>query len=183
MNQIIKDLINDPWPWWVGGPLIGLFVIVLLLVEKKQLGISSSYQYICAKVSPLKLDYFKDPGKNAWQFYFIIGVVLGGVIISSAIPAYQVAISDETVSTLENIGVTQQAGFAPAEIYNFSSSSLIILGLGGLFLGFGARYANGCTAGHAIMGCAQLAPSSIITTVFFFVGGLLATYFIIPLIL
>jgi Na+/H+ antiporter NhaA len=78
MNEVIEKIIYAPWPWWVGGPLIGIFVIALLLIEGKQLGISSSYQYVCAKLSPIKLDYFKDPEKIAWQFWFAIGLVLGG---------------------------------------------------------------------------------------------------------
>ncbi|MCB9224082.1 MAG: YeeE/YedE family protein [Crocinitomicaceae bacterium] len=183
MNQLYDIIFVKPWPWWVGGPLIGIFVILLLIIERKQLGISSSYQYICAKVSPWKLDYFKEPEKNAWQFFFILGVIAGGAILSFLTPAYEIGISEETIVTLDQIGIHEQKGFAPAEIYNFSTSSLLVIGLGGVLLGFGARYANGCTAGHAIMGCAQLAPSSIITTIGFFVGGLLATYLIIPLIL
>ena len=183
MNQIVKDIICKPWPWWVGGPLIGLFVILLLVIERKQLGISSSYQYICSRLSPWKLDYFKDPSKIAWQFYFVIGLVLGGAILYSLNPSYEIGISEETVTSLKQIGIEKQKGFAPAEIYNFSATSLIFIGIGGVLLGFGARYAGGCTAGHAIMGCAQLAPSSIITTICFFIGGLFATYFIIPLII
>lgn len=182
MNKLINKIIYEPWPWWVGGPLIGLFVLVLLLSEKKQLGISSSYQYICAKVSPWTLDYFKNPDKNKWQFFFIIGLVLGGAVVFYVVPTYSVAISSNTINDLSAIGVEPQAGFAPAELYNFSAGSVLVLGLGGIFLGFGARYANGCTAGHAIMGCAQLAPASIISTICFFIGGLAATYLIVPYI-
>lgn len=182
MKELVNEIIYSPWPWWVGGPLIGVFVIVLLLIERKPLGISSSYQYICSKLSPISLDYFKNPEKNAWQFFFVIGLIVGGGLLFYLNPAYEVGISPETVQTLNSIGVEQQVGFAPAELYNFSGSSLVYLGIGGLFLGFGARYADGCTAGHAIMGCAQLAPASILSTVFFFVGGLISTYFIIPLL-
>ena len=128
------------------------------------------------------MDYFKNPGKNAWQFFFVIGLIAGGGLLFFLVPAYEIGISAETIQTLNAVGIEQQVGYAPKELYNFSGSSILILGFGGLFLGFGARYANGCTAGHAIMGCAQLAPASLVSTAFFFVGGLVATYFIIPLL-
>ena len=183
MKEIVHNLIYEPWPWYIGGPLIGLFVIALILLEKKQLGISSSNQFICAKISPIKLDYFNKPEKNRWQFFFVIGLVLGGIIIHQLVPTYEIAITEGAQSKLSEIGVQSQAGFVPKELYNFQPASIAYLLIGGIFLGFGARYANGCTAGHAIMGISQLAPSSIISTVCFFIGGLLSTYFIIPLLL
>lgn len=184
MKTLINDIIVEPWPWYIGGPLIGLFVIVLLLLQKKQLGISSSFQYICAGLSPIKLDYFKIDLKTiSWQFWFVGGMVLGGVLIFEFLPTYRVDVSKQTISTLTEIGITNFDGFVPDIIYNSSVKSALILLFGGVLIGFGSRYANGCTAGHAIMGCAQLAPSSIISTVFFFAGGLLATYFILPLII
>lgn len=182
MKEIFNSILYGPWPWYVGGPLIGVFVLLLLVIEKKQLGISSSYNFICAKLSPLKLDYLKDISRARWQFYFVIGLVLGGVVIFYLNPSYVVEISDESVATLSTLGIEKQAGFVPKELYNLSSGSVIWLLIGGLFLGFGARYANGCTAGHAIMGVSQLAPASIIATVCFFIGGLIATHFVLPLI-
>lgn len=180
MKDLIHQFIYEPWPWWIGGPLIGLFVISLILIEGKQLGISSSYQYVCAKISPWKLDYFKDPVKMAWQFWFVIGLMLGGFLLHLMIPPYQIEIAETSVKTLGSIGISEQVGFAPAELYEFTFKSIVILIAGGITIGFGARYANGCTAGHAIMGCAQLSPASIVSTICFFVGGLFATYFIVP---
>ncbi len=182
MNELVEKIIYEPWPWWVGGPLIGIFVIALLLIERKQLGISSSYQYVCAKLSPIKLDYFKNVENIAWQFWFAIGLVLGGVIIYGVIPVYQINISPNSIQSLQEIGISPQVGYAPQELYNFSFKSILLLVLGGFFIGFGARYANGCTAGHAIMGCAQLSPASIVSTIGFFIGGLIATHFVLPFI-
>lgn len=182
MKELLNNIIYEPLPWYVGGPLIGLFVLVLLLVERKQLGISSSYNFICAKLSPVKLDYFKDITRARWQFYFVIGLVLGGTLIYFVNPVYEIGISEASLLSLQSLGIEQQKGFVPVELYNLSTSSVFLLLAGGIFLGFGARYANGCTAGHAIMGVSQLAPSSIITTICFFIGGLIATHFILPLI-
>jgi uncharacterized protein len=183
MNELINSIIYEPWPWWVGGPLIGVFVIVLLLLERKQLGISSSYDYICGKMAPINLSYFKDSNKSKWQFFFVIGLMAGGTILFYLNPAYEIAVSEESLATLSSLGIEQQTGFVPKELYNFSTSSTVFLLLGGFSLGFGARYANGCTAGHAIMGVAQFAPSSIIATTCFFIGGLFATHLIIPLVI
>jgi len=54
--------------------------------------------------------------------------------------------------------------------------------IGGIFLGFGARWANGCTSGHGISGTLQLAVSSWISAICFFIGGILAAYFIYHII-
>lgn len=183
MEKIYQLVVIEPWPWWVGGPLIGAFVIALLLLERKQLGISSSFQGICSSLSPIKFDYFKNVEKTYWQIWFAAGLILGGLVIFYIVPVYQVDVSDETWVTLSDLSINEQLGYVPAELYGSNIQSLFILFVGGLSIGFGARYANGCTAGHAIMGCAQLSTASIISTVCFFIGGLVATYFILPFIL
>ena len=127
--------------------------------------------------------HFKNVEKTYWQIWFSAGLVLGGVIVFLLVPVYQVDISSETIQTLEGLNVVPQKGLVPLELYSFDLSSILVLLAGGIFIGFGARYANGCTAGHAIMGCAQLSKASIISTVFFFVGGLIATYLILPVLL
>lgn len=184
MGKIIDQIIDKPWPWYVGGPLIGVFVILLLVVKRKQFGISSSLVYICSGISPKKSVYLKEnASKSAWQFWFVIGLIAGGLILSISGTNHDVLISPGTREKLSEFGIISFKGYVPAELFNSSMGSLSILLFGGFLIGFGARYANGCTAGHAIMGCAQLAPSSILATTGFFIGGLLSTYFIIPLIL
>lgn len=178
--DFINKLISEPWPWYIGGPLIGLTVIALLLTEKKQLGISSSLVYICAKVTPFNLNYLKNPEKNAWQFWFVVGLVIGGGLAAVVLPEYSIDLSDSTSELLVENGIGHNSGYAPDRLFNLDIQNLGILWLGGVLLGFGARYANGCTAGHAIMGMAQLAPSSILATLSFFAGGLVATFFILP---
>ena len=177
---MFEAIIYEPWPWYIGGPAIGIFVTLLLLFESKQLGISSSFPFMCNKIMPIKMDYFKNQEKNSWQFWFVIGLVMAGFIIGITMPTYQVQISQDTIEQLSSIGISEQYGFVPQELFQFSKKSIMLLGVGGLCIGFGARYANGCTAGHAIMGFAQLAPASILATISFFIGGLLATYFILP---
>jgi uncharacterized membrane protein YedE/YeeE len=177
---MFEALLNEPWPWYIGGPAIGIFVTLLLLIESKQLGISSSFPFVCSKISPIKFDYFNNQDKNAWQFWFTVGLVIAGYVIGISSTSYQIDISLDTIEKLSYIGIAPQEGFVPYELFQFNTKSMILLGIGGLCIGFGARYANGCTAGHAIMGFAQFAPASILATICFFIGGLLATYFILP---
>lgn len=181
MKDLLHSIIYDPWPWYVGGPLIGLTVVLLLFFEEKQLGISSSFQYICGKIAHFNLSYFKGLDKIEWQLFFVIGMIFGGFIFHIFIPSYYISISEDTIRLLNEYGIEKQQGFAPKELFNSSLNNLLILLIGGFCIGFGARYAQGCTAGHAIMGVAQLSKASILATVAFFVGGLIATYFLIPL--
>ena len=64
----------------------------------------------------------------------------------------------------------------------FSVKGILVLVVGGFMIGFGSRYAGGCTSGHAIMGISSLQWPSLVTVIFFFMGGLLMTHFILPLI-
>ncbi len=182
MKEILDVILYDPWPWWVGGPLIGLFAITLVLIEDKQLGISSSYQFLCAKLLPWKNEYLNQNLKSiSWQFFFVAGMISGGFFLSILlVDSISVNISPAAESKLRETGLTDFSGIVPPELYGFSLKNVLILLLGGVAIGFGSRYANGCTAGHAITGCALLAPSSLIATSCFFVGGIAATYLILP---
>lgn len=183
MNELLNQLIYESWPWYIGGPLIGIFAITVLLLERKTLGVSSSFEQFCAVAIPAgeKRNFIL---KDTWQIWFVFGMVLGGfVLYTSGLTVESIAISADTKAVLTEQGLTDLSGYAPKELYTFAFPQAIILVIGGFIIGFGARYAGGCTAGHSIMGIAQLAPSSIISTVGFFVGGLISTYFIVPQIL
>lgn len=148
-------------PWYIAGPLIGLMVPVLLLLTNKQLGVSSSFRALLSFAVP-NVPYFKyDRRSDFWQLWFALGLIL------SAIAHF---------NFLEFVPKAS-VGYDPYQLTNS-----IQFALGGVLVGFGARYANGCTAGHCIMGNAQFAVSSMITTIGFFVGGLIATHFFVPLI-
>lgn len=182
MKEIVRQFLYDSWPWYIGGPLIGLFAVLVLVIERKSLGVSSSFEQFCALTIP--------PGekrntllRDTWQVWFVLGIVLGGVILSlgNFIPL-AAHISTETKVTLMSQGLSDFTGYAPVEIYRFAFPQVLILFAGGLLVGFGSRYAGGCTAGHSIMGVAQLAPSSILATVGFFAGGLVSSYLLVPYI-
>lgn len=178
--------IFEPWPWYVSGPLIGITVPVLLIVGNKLLGISSSLRHTCAAVVPANIPFLKYNWKEeAWNLFFAAGILIGGfiggVLLSNGEP---VNISPETVEDIKALGIQSFDGLVPADLYNwdtlFSLKGLLVIVLGGFMIGFGSRYAGGCTSGHAIMGLSSLQFASLITVIFFFIGGLLMTWFIGP---
>lgn len=183
------DFILQPWPWYVAGPLI-TFVMFLLFYFGKKFGVSSNLETLCAIGGAGKLvDFFKfDWRKNTWNLTFILGSVIGGFIAYQYLtPDEAVAINQQTIQDLSDIGF-QNAGarYLPDEIFSndamFSAKGLLILILGGILVGFGSRYAGGCTSGHAIVGLSNLEIPSLISVIGFFIGGLLMTWVLIPLI-
>lgn len=159
---------KSPLAWYIAGPLIGLIVPLLLILKEKQFGISSSYRFLGSKLFK-KVNYFNYKSESdVWQFQFAIGLILAGLIIPQLIDV-------EAITSLE---ANTSYGLIFEKIY--SSSNILYFFLGGIFVGFGSRYANGCTAGHCIMGVSQFSVSSIVSTVCFFIGGLFVSYIVIP---
>jgi uncharacterized membrane protein YedE/YeeE len=178
--------IFEPWPWYVSGPLIGITVPVLLIVGNKLLGISSSLRHTCAAVAPANIPFLNYNWKEeAWNLFFAVGILIGGfiggVILSNGEP---VQISPETVEDIKALGIQSFEGLIPADLYSwdtlFSLKGLLVIVFGGFMIGFGSRYAGGCTSGHAIMGLSSLQFASLISVIFFFIGGLLMTWVIAP---
>ncbi len=179
------NLITDPWPWFISGPLIGLTVPLLLLLGNKRLGISASLKHLCAACIPKgKIDLFNYNWKSqSWNLFFVLGVVIGGYIASAMTNLdYSVAISEATKYDLSELGFGNLKGLFPQELFNWKTNSILILTIGGFLVGFGARYANGCTSRHAIMGLSLLKLGSLIAVIGFFIGGLIMTHLIYPFI-
>lgn len=181
------ELLLQPMPWYIAGPLIGLTVPLLLIVGNKTFGISSSFEHVCAAVLPAKITYFNYDWwkKGSWHLQLALGIVLGGVLAAFFIPEdYIIDLSSKTINSLSEIGITNFNGFVPEEVFNWenlmSIPGFLILVVGGFLIGFGTRYAGGCTSGHAITGLATLQKASLIAVIGFFVGGILSTYFILP---
>lgn len=152
------DFIMQPWPWWFSGVLIGLTVPMLFLLAGRSFGISTSFQQIGAMCSPSsKLPYFANFNKRKgfWTLLFVVGIGLGGFLATNFLSANPIE-------------------FLP-EPY-LSAGGAARLAMGGFLIGFGARYAGGCTSGHAISGLANLNWPSLVATIFFFVGGLAVTW-------
>jgi uncharacterized membrane protein YedE/YeeE len=171
--------------------LIGLLVPFVYWYGGKKWGVSSTLQHICAATVPGRIEYFQYDWwkKGAWQLAMAAGTVLGGFIggrILSA-PDDVVAIAEATRSDLAALGVTDFTGMVPSDVFAFESlltvPGIVIILLGGFLVGFGARYANGCTSGHAISGLSNLQLSSLLAVVGFFVGGLISAHFLLPILL
>ena len=183
------EFITQPWAWYVAGPIIAI-VMFLLFYFGERFGVSSNLETFCSIGGAGKfVDYFKiDWKENVWNLVFIIGAIAGGFIASQWLSTSEmVALNPQTVQDLSEIGI-QQAGatYLPDEIFSldtlFTPKGFIILLLAGLMVGFGARWAGGCTSGHAIVGLSNLELPSLISVIGFFIGGLVMTWFILPLL-
>lgn len=181
--------ISGPWPWYVAGPVIGLFVPALLLVGNKLFGVSSNLRHLCSAIVPGRIEYFRYDWKRVglWNLVFLAGIVIGGFLASRWGVTHDIAISDQTRIALAKLGIHDFSGLAPREIFSwyalFTIRGFISVVVGGFLVGFGTAYAGGCTSGHAISGLADLQPASLIAVIGFFAGGLLTTFLLLPLFL
>ena len=184
------DLVTQPWPWYVAGLLIGLFVPLLLVVGGKQFGISANLRHLCAATVPAGLSFLKYDWKRSglWNLTFAAGIVLGGLLASTVLasPDPAIDLAPATVEALRGLGIRDLTGMVPSELFSWqglaSLPGLVMIVGGGFLVGFGARYAGGCTSGHAISGLAGLQLPSLVAVVGFFAGGLLVTHLLLPLL-
>lgn len=183
------EMLKQPWPWYVAGAIIGLIVPALLLLGNKHLGISANLRHACAACFPAGIKFFKyDWKKELWNFFFVGGILAGAIIAAHLLAnPNPVEIHPALVAELKGYGITDHDALLPKELFSveslFTVRGLIMLVGGGFIVGFGARYAGGCTSGHAIMGISDLQRPSLIATVMFMVGGFIMANFILPLIL
>jgi uncharacterized membrane protein YedE/YeeE len=186
---MIPDLLLRPWPWYVTGPLIGLFAPVLLVVGNRVFGVSSNLRHLCAPMTR-GLDYFAYDwrGEGGWNLAFAAGILVGGWLAGVVLRNPDVvAIATATRASLEALGIHTFAGLAPTEIFSWSALAtargLVMVVIGGFLVGFGTAYAGGCTSGHGISGVADLQPASMLALAGFFAGGIAATWWLLPLVL
>jgi hypothetical protein len=183
------EWLKHPWPWYVAGPLIGLTVPLLLILGNKTFGISSSLRHICSACFPANIDYFNyDWKKELWNLLFVGGVLLGGLVAVTFLKDPQpVHVHPSLVTELKSYGIQNFDGLVPADLFNWpvllTLKGLILMVLGGFLVGFGTRYAGGCTSGHAIMGLSNLQWPSLIATYCFMAGGFIMANLLIPIIL
>jgi uncharacterized membrane protein YedE/YeeE len=183
------EFITNPWPWYIAGPLIGLTVPTLLIIGNKSFGISSSLRHICASCIPAGIPFFKyEWKKEIWNLFFVLGIFIGGIIASQLLSnTNPIDIHPELAKELASYGITKIDGLLPSQLFNWSSlmtiKGFIMMVLGGFMVGFGTRYAGGCTSGHAIMGLSNLQWPSLVATICFMIGGFLVANLILPWIL
>ncbi|WP_126654202.1 YeeE/YedE family protein [Chryseobacterium aureum] len=183
------EIIKEPWPWYVAGPLIGLTVPALLIMGNKSFGISSSLRHICAACIPANVNFFRyDWKKEAWNLFFVLGIFFGGMIAAHfLVNPNEITVHPNLKAELAGYGITDYSNLVPVQLMNFESlltiRGFITMVVGGFLVGFGTRYAGGCTSGHAIMGLSNLQWPSLVATICFMIGGFLMANVILPLIL
>ncbi|AKQ45533.1 YeeE/YedE family protein [Rufibacter radiotolerans] len=182
------ELLRQPWPWYTSGAVIA-FVMVLLLFFGKSFGFSSNLRTICSACGAGKHVKFFDFNwkSQIWNLLFLVGAIIGGFISAEFLSNGEaVQVSQATVQDLQQLGISKPEGIQPAEIFSlealFTVRGFLVLLLGGFMIGFGSRYAGGCTSGHAISGLSNLQWPSLVAVVGFFIGGLITTFILLPLI-
>ena len=181
------DFISQPWPWYVAGPIIALVMFSLLLFGNN-FGISANLRTLCSMAGAGKQCEFFDFNwnKQLWNLVFAGGLILGGFIAHEYLtPSQEVHISAATVADLRELGMEDPGStMVPTEIFSwealFTVRGFVMLVVGGFLIGFGTRYAGGCTSGHAISGLSDLQLPSLIAVIGFFLGGLIMTYLVLP---
>lgn len=183
------DFIYKPWPWYISGPMIA-FIMFLLIMVGKRFGMSSNLRTLCTICGAgEKASFFRFDWKaQKWNLVVVLGAIIGGFIGAHFLTEdMAVAINPNTVINLKELGFASAGNaYLPTELYETNAlldiKVVLILVVGGLLVGFGARYAGGCTSGHAISGLSNLQLPSLIAVLGFFIGGLTMIHFIFPLL-
>jgi len=182
------DFISQPWAWYVSGPLIAL-VMFLLLWAGGSFGVSSTLRTMCSiGGAGAKVPFFNFNWRaQIWNLVFVSGAIIGGFIAHTfLVNENDLDLAASTIADLEALNISFTGGLAPAELFNWSSfltiKGFLVLVVGGFLVGFGTRWAGGCTSGHAISGLSDLQLPSLIAVIGFFIGGLAMTHLLFPLI-
>lgn len=184
----MREFITQTWSWWFSGTMIAA-IMFFLLYFGQTFGFSANLRTICAAAGLGKKTKFFDFNWKAqtWNLVFLVGAIVGGFIAKQFLSSdIGVAISSATINDLSKLGIAAPVSLQPAELFSLdailSIKGFLVLAIGGLMVGFGSRYAGGCTSGHAISGLSDLQVPSLIAVVGFFIGGLIMTFLILPLI-
>ena len=182
------EFIQQPWTWYVSGIIIAL-ILFLMLFFGQSFGFSSNLRTMCAIAGAGKKVKFFDFNwrTQIWNLVFLIGAIVGGFVTHQFLSTDEpVKIATSTINDLAKLGIGAPTSIQPPEIFGWdavlSLKGFLILAFGGLMVGFGSRYAGGCTSGHAISGLADLQAPSLIAVIGFFIGGLAMTFIFLPLI-
>ncbi|MBX2893676.1 MAG: YeeE/YedE family protein [Saprospiraceae bacterium] len=183
------ELLQRPWPWYTAGIIAGLTVPALLILGNRHFGISANLRHICAACLPANVKFFKyDWKKEAWNLFFIGGIVVGAFLASTLLAdPNPVQVAPALAEELAGYGMTDFSSMVPVELISwpslFTLRGFILLVGGGFLVGFGTRYAGGCTSGHAIMGLSNLQWPSLVATCCFMAGGFIMANLILPFIM
>lgn len=183
MESLTAALI-EPWPWYVSGVIVGAMVPLLILLGSRSFGISQNLEHLCAITQPSRIHVrlFKyDWRPSLWSLVFAVGVLIGGflagVVFENPEP---IALSEKSIEMFSQWGLTRSVELNPPELFQLNFENTILLIVSGIFIGFGTRYASGCTSGHAITGLSTFQIQSVYAVIGIFSGGMLAAHFIVP---
>lgn len=184
------EWIFNPWPWYIGGPMIAL-VMFLLLYFGKNFGMSSNLRTFCTICGAGKSNEFFnfDWKTQQWNLLVSAGAIIGGALAAHFLSTdSSVAIHPDTITKLQELNINSAGvSYLPEELFSVEAlmqpKVLLILSIGGFLVGFGARYAGGCTSGHAISGLSNLQLVSLYAVIGFFIGGLFMNHLLLPFIL
>jgi uncharacterized membrane protein YedE/YeeE len=185
----MEQLMNG-WPWYISGLLI-VAVMALLLFFGKSFGFSSNLRTLCAACGADKVSNFFDFDwkSQLWNLLFLAGSMIGGFLAAQFLTAGNGTpeLSERSLEDLNALGLSAPNGFLPEEIFSWeflaSAKGIFVLVIGGFLVGFGSRWAGGCTSGHAISGLSNLQWPSLLAVIGFFIGGLITTWFVWPALL
>lgn len=183
-------MLSTPWPWWISGPAIGLVVTLLFLLGGRQFGLSANLRHLCAMAAVGRIPFLRYDWRREglWNLIFVAGVVLGGFVGYRflGVPAQPVELPPAAALALANTGIAVEP-VAPSRLLSWPALAtlpgFVAMVVGGFLVGFGARWAGGCTSGHAICGLAARQLPSLIAVLGFFAGGLVSVHWIVPLLL
>lgn len=143
-------LVPTQLPWWVAGPGIGLCVVALYGLANLRLGVSGGWLQLVLLITGR-------PVIETWRLWFTGGVVLGAVLAAAA-------------------GTGRVHGYGRlSQVLPWPGLVVVLLAVG-LLVGYGARWAGGCTSGHGISGCSAGSPESIAATATFFMVAIAVTF-------
>jgi uncharacterized membrane protein YedE/YeeE len=178
------------WPWYVSGFIIGS-VMLLLVYFGKTFGMSSNLRTLCSIAGAGKTsEFFRFDWKaQRWNLVVVLGAMLGGFFATHHLSdGSGMVLNPKTVTELHQLNIDEPNGKLMPDALTSTDALKSpklwgILLLGGLLVGFGTRWAGGCTSGHAITGLSNLQLPSLIAVIGFFIGGLLMSWLLLPLIL
>ncbi|MCB0525111.1 MAG: YeeE/YedE thiosulfate transporter family protein [Saprospiraceae bacterium] len=183
------SILTQPWSWWAAGIIIGLIVPILLIIGNKHFGLSANLRHTCAACYPANIQFFKyEWKKETWNMFFAGGILVGALIAATLLADPEpVKVAPALAQDLQSYGISDYSNMVPNDIYSWESlftlRGFVLLVFGGFLVGFGSRYAGGCTSGHSIMGLSNLQIPSLIVTIFFMIGGIIMSNFLLPFIM
>lgn len=183
------DCLYNTWHWSISGFLIGLIMLVLTYFDKN-FGMSTNLRTVCTIAGAGKKVAFFNTNwlDQKWNLMLVLGSMIGGYVAVHFLNSNEnILLNPKTIKQLTILGIDAPNGkLAPNKLFGieiFSNFySIFILIIGGFLIGFGSRYAGGCTSGHAISGLSNLQGQSLKAVIGFFIGGLIVSYFVLPLL-